>query len=65
MLCHVNLIPINKVDERDYEKPDKTYIYKFRDIFTKRIIYLQLVRREMGADIRWSLWTVKKKTQII
>ncbi|MBH9855828.1 23S rRNA (adenine(2503)-C(2))-methyltransferase RlmN, partial [Clostridioides difficile] len=23
MLCHVNLIPINKVEEREYEKPDK------------------------------------------
>ena len=32
MLCHVNLIPINKVEERDFERPDKTFIYKFRDI---------------------------------
>ena len=38
MLCHVNLIPINKVDERDYEKPDKTYIYKFRDNLQKEHI---------------------------
>ena len=30
MLCHVNLIPINKVEERDFERPDKTYIYKLK-----------------------------------
>ena len=31
ILCHVNLIPINKVEERSYEKPDKNYVYKFKE----------------------------------
>lgn len=38
MLCHVNLIPINKVEEREYEKPDKAFIYKFRDSLEKNNI---------------------------
>ncbi|MCG4735281.1 23S rRNA (adenine(2503)-C(2))-methyltransferase RlmN, partial [Casaltella massiliensis] len=48
MLCHVNLIPINKVEERDYEKPDKTYVYKFRDMLNEKNIPAT-IRREMGA----------------
>ena len=38
MICHVNLIPINKVEERDFERPDKTYIYKFSSKDMKSLI---------------------------
>ena len=60
MLCHVNLIPINKVDERDYEKPDKTYIYKFRDNLQKENIPAT-IRREMGADINGACGQLRRK----
>ena len=60
MLCHVNLIPINKVDERDYEKPDKTYIYKFRDKIQKENIPAT-IRREMGADINGACGQLRRK----
>ena len=60
MLCHVNLIPINKVDERDYEKPDKTYIYKFRDNLQKENIPAT-IRREMGADINGARGQLRRK----
>lgn len=60
MLCHVNLIPINKVEERDYEKPDKTYIYKFRDNLQKENIPAT-IRREMGADISGACGQLRRK----
>ena len=50
MLCHVNLIPINEVDERDFKKPDKAFIYKFRDYLEERNIPAT-VRISMGSDI--------------
>ncbi len=60
MLCHVNLIPINKIEERDYEKPDKTYIYKFRDNLQKENIPAT-IRREMGADISGACGQLRRK----
>lgn len=60
MLCHVNLIPINKVDERDYERPDKTYIYKFRDYLEKNNIPAT-VRISMGSDIGGACGQLRRK----
>lgn len=60
MLCHVNLIPINKVEERDYEKPDKTYVYKFRDMLNEKNIPAT-IRREMGADINGACGQLRRK----
>lgn len=50
MLCYVNLILINKVEEREYEKLDKVFIYKFRDSLEKNNIFV-IVRMFMGFDI--------------
>jgi 23S rRNA (adenine2503-C2)-methyltransferase len=60
ILCHVNLIPINKIEEREYEKPDKTYIYKFRDMLVKNKI-TATVRREMGSDISGACGQLRRK----
>ncbi|MGL5714931.1 MAG: 23S rRNA (adenine(2503)-C(2))-methyltransferase RlmN [Paraclostridium sp.] len=60
ILCHVNLIPINKVEEREYEKPDKTYIYKFRDNLQKENIPAT-IRREMGSDISGACGQLRRK----
>lgn len=60
MLCHVNLIPINKVEERDFERPDKTYIYKFRDILEKSNIPAT-VRISMGSDIGGACGQLRRK----
>ena len=60
ILCHVNLIPINKIEERDYEKPDKNYIYKFRDMLIKNKI-ATTVRREMGSDISGACGQLRRK----
>lgn len=50
MLCHVNLIPVNQVDERDYRASDKTFIYNFQKTLTDLGINAT-VRRTLGADI--------------
>lgn len=50
MLCHVNLIPINKVEEKAFEKANKTNIDKFKSILESNGIEAT-VRRELGSDI--------------
>lgn len=60
MLCHVNLIPINEVDERDFKKPDKTFIYKFRDYLEERNIPAT-VRISMGSDISGACGQLRRK----
>ncbi|MBO3444183.1 23S rRNA (adenine(2503)-C(2))-methyltransferase RlmN [Clostridium sp. CCUG 7971] len=60
MLCHVNLIPINNVEERDFERPNKAYIYKFRDILEKNNIPAT-VRISMGSDIGGACGQLRRK----
>lgn len=48
--CHVNLIPINPIKERDYTHSDVQYIQSFKNMLEKQKINVT-IRREMGADI--------------
>ena len=48
--CHVNLIPVNYVPERGYDKTPTEHIAAFERILTKRGINAT-VRRELGSDI--------------
>lgn len=48
MICHVNLIPINEIRERDFKK--SRYVEKFRKRLTDAGINAT-VRRTLGADI--------------
>ncbi|MBQ4100047.1 MAG: 23S rRNA (adenine(2503)-C(2))-methyltransferase RlmN, partial [Oscillospiraceae bacterium] len=50
MLCHVNLIPVNEISERDYKRSDDKGIKKFVEILESRGI-TTTVRRKLGADI--------------
>lgn len=50
LLCHVNLIPINKVKERTYEKSQKSKIEDFKEVLQSNGIETT-VRRELGSDI--------------
>lgn len=50
MLCHVNLIPVNEVDENNYKKSTSEQIYHFQSILESYGIETT-IRREMGADI--------------
>ncbi len=48
MLCHVNLIPINEIRERDFKK--SRYVERFRKRLTDAGINAT-IRRTLGADI--------------
>ncbi len=59
MLCHVNVIPVNNVEENNFKKPDKTKIQKFISILEKRGINAT-VRRELGSDISASCGQLRR-----
>ncbi|NBD26439.1 23S rRNA (adenine(2503)-C(2))-methyltransferase RlmN [Paenibacillus glycinis] len=50
MLCHVNLIPVNHVPERDYVRTPREQIFEFHRILEKNKINAT-IRREQGHDI--------------
>ena len=50
MLCHVNLIPINKIENGQFTKSTNENIMKFRDYLNAHGI-VATVRRELGSDI--------------
>lgn len=50
MLCHVNLIPINKIENGKYTKSSMENIIKFRDYLNAHGI-VATIRRELGSDI--------------
>lgn len=50
LLCHVNLIPVNPIKERDYQQSETASIEKFKNMLEKNHINVT-IRREMGRDI--------------
>mgnify|MGYP000177430003 CR=1 FL=1 len=50
MNCHINLIPVNPIKERDYVQSDHEEILKFKNKLEKNGINVT-IRREMGSDI--------------
>lgn len=50
MLCHVNLIPINEIDNGIYQQSSNQNIIKFRDYLNNHGI-VATIRRELGSDI--------------
>ncbi len=48
--CHLNLIPVNPIKERDYEKPSRKQAENFKNLLEKQKINVT-IRREMGSDI--------------
>ncbi len=60
MLCHVNLIPVNKVSERGYEKGTKAQIEMFQNTLLSLGINAT-VRRELGSDISASCGQLRKR----
>lgn len=57
---HVNLIPVNKVEEREYTKGSKEDIRAFCAVLTDLGINAT-VRRELGSDISASCGQLRKK----
>ena len=50
MNCHVNLIPVNPVEERGYAQPDASAVLRFQNKLEKKGIN-STIRRGMGRDI--------------
>lgn len=48
--CHVNLIPVNPIKERDFKQSVKKDVEKFKNVLEKYKINVT-IRREMGRDI--------------
>ena len=48
--CHVNLIPVNPISERNYVQSTKQAVFAFKNKLEKNHINVT-IRREMGRDI--------------
>lgn len=60
LLCHVNLIPINYVDEIGFKKTDNDTIMVFKNILERAGITCT-VRRELGSDIEAACGQLRRK----
>ena len=61
MQCHVNLIPLNEVRERDLKGASEETIQRFMKILKDRHISVTR-RREMGDDIEGACGQLRRKT---
>lgn len=60
LLCHVNLIPINPIEERTYQKSKDSQVKKFQQILKSNGIEAT-IRREMGTDIQGACGQLRRK----
>ena len=60
MLCHVNLIPINKIENGAFDKSSNENIIKFRDYLNDHGI-IATIRRELGSDIDAACGQLRRK----
>ena len=60
MLCHVNLIPINKIENGKFAKSTNENIIKFRDYLNDNGI-VATIRRELGSDIDAACGQLRRK----
>ncbi len=58
--CHVNLIPVNPVKERDYVQPELLAVLNFKNKLEKNGINVT-IRREMGRDIDGACGQLRKR----
>ena len=61
MLCHVNIIPVNNIEERDYSSGDKAAVKRFYERLLKNGINAT-VRRELGRDINASCGQLRRSS---
>ena len=60
ILCHVNLIPINKIENGTFSKSSNENIIKFRDYLNEKGI-VATIRRELGSDIDAACGQLRRK----
>ncbi|MFT9599216.1 23S rRNA (adenine(2503)-C(2))-methyltransferase RlmN [Mesobacillus sp.] len=58
--CHINLIPVNYVPERDYVRTPKSQIFKFERTLRDRGVNVT-IRREQGHDIEAACGQLRAK----
>lgn len=59
MNCHINLIPVNPIKERDYRQSEQEHVAAFKGWLEKQHIQVT-VRREMGRDISAACGQLRK-----
>jgi len=60
MLCHVNLIPINKIENGKFVKSSNENIMRFRDYLNEHGM-IATIRRELGSDIEAACGQLRRK----
>lgn len=60
MLCHVNLIPVNKIENGRFSKSSNDSIIRFRDYLNSKGI-VATIRRELGSDIDAACGQLRRK----
>ena len=60
MIAHVNLIPINKIENGQFNKTSNENILKFRDYLNNHGI-VATIRRELGSDIDAACGQLRRK----
>ena len=60
MLCHVNLIPVNRVAGKEYERTVRDTVNSFKEILERYGVETS-VRRELGSDIDAACGQLRQK----
>lgn len=61
MLCYVNLIPVNKIENEPFKKTADKNVLKFRDYLNEKGINAT-IRRELGSDIDAACGQLRRKS---
>jgi len=61
--CHINLIPVNPVRERDFVRPETDRIRTFQNMLEKNKIN-GTIRREMGGDIDGACGQLRRRHKL-
>ena len=63
ILCHINLIPVNEIKERDYKKSREPDIKNFVSVCEKNGFPVT-VRRTLGSDINASCGQLRQSMKL-
>ncbi|MDE7321479.1 MAG: 23S rRNA (adenine(2503)-C(2))-methyltransferase RlmN [Lachnospiraceae bacterium] len=61
--CHINLIPVNPIQERDYIASERRDILNFKNKLEKKHINVT-IRREMGRDIDGACGQLRRRLRL-
>lgn len=62
LLCHVNLIPVNSIEDSEYKKSEKKAIEDFQKAIERHKI-TATVRRKLGADINAACGQLRRESR--